>query len=230
VYVLSIDEGTRSVHLRSSHDSGRTFTSKSLGKAGIDAGTILGAPLLDADGDVVVAAWDGEKATWDGLGGGLVRISRDAGRTWDAAITPPTKLREIDVRGGRILAMGANRAEPFQPAFYLTSGVEFTSVALPERLNVPAEARAILGPSGELGLLTVSGEPAPAIQPQQPCVATWRTSTDAGGTWSIPERIGEMCRFGDGSDSSLRIAWHEDGRVLAFLSSVGGEQVIAARS
>ena len=210
VYVLSIDHGTKRVHLRTSHDAGRTFASKALGTARPDSDGFVGPVLLSADDDMVAASWPD-------AGRPVVRVSRDGARTWGPEIPMPGGVGELSVRDGRTLAQGWFGADG--PWYRLASRTEFESVAAPAPTTNPdpsrlTATRLVLGPAGALGGLGTES-----------CSTTWRTSADGGATWSVPELIADGClSIAIGDSSPFPVSWLDDGHIVTFLDGLVAER------
>jgi hypothetical protein len=213
VFVISIDPRTKKVHLRTSHDSGRTFESELLGDARPDAEDNVGPVVLGADDDLVAASWPDK-------GQQVIRLSRDRGRSWGSAIPLPP-VNELSVRDGRILVQGWYGTE--EPWYQLASDGAFAPIVVPwptPKWDLSGEitTRMVLGPAGSLG----------AVDPDPACETTWRTSTDSGVTWSPAERIADGCvTLSDGADSLLPAWWLDGGSITMFLNGEG--QLIAER-
>jgi hypothetical protein len=203
VYVLSVDPRTMKVHLRTSHDAGRTFVSTLLGDARPDAEDYVDWVKVGADDDLVAA-------TWADRGKRVIRVSRDGGRSWDPAIPLPP-VQELSVRDGRILVQGWSGVDE-QPWFRLASDGGFEQLVVSWPTAKPEASgslptRMVLGRDGALG----------ALSPDPECAATWRTSTDGGATWSPAERIGDVCLSAQtGVDFYLPAWWLDDGRITIF--------------
>ena len=212
-YVISIDAPTRKMHLRTSHDAGRTFASKLLGDARPDADDFVSPVVLDADGDLVAASWPDK-------GKSVIRISHDGGRSWGPAIPMPSLVEDLDVRDGRILVQGPISVE--ERWYGLASDGGFEPIDGPQPMIAPSSAapapRLVLGPAGALGELGYDSA----------CGTVWRTSADGGVTWSLPERIVATCSVPMfGGIGPMPVSWLDDGRITVFLD--GDEPLIAAR-
>ena len=159
------------------------------------------------DDDVVAASWHD-------AGVPVVRVSPDAGQTWDPPVSllPFGMANELSVRDGRTLAQGWYGTGA--PWYRLSAGGGFAPISTlgpspqpdPTGFTGPQLA---LGPGGLVGALDTRA-----------CVTTWRTSTDSGATWSVSERIVDGCPAGDGS-LPMPITWLDDGHIITFLDVDG---------